>query len=162
MAKVIAICGKICSGKSYYAKHIKEKEKSVILSCDELTKDLFDNDLGEKHDEMTDRIRDYLSKKALEILSSGTDVILEWGFWQKEYRSEMRRFFESRDFLCEMHYIDISDDDWHRNIDERNKKVSGGDNTAYYLDRGLMQKLERLFEEPERSEIDVWHCNRRD
>ena len=25
MAKVIAICGKICSGKSYYAKELKEK-----------------------------------------------------------------------------------------------------------------------------------------
>lgn len=56
MAKIIAICGKICCGKTYYANQIKEKEKAVILSCDELTKDLFDNDLGEKHDEMALRI----------------------------------------------------------------------------------------------------------
>lgn len=45
MAKIIAICGKICCGKTYYANQIKEKENAVILSCDELTKDLFDNDL---------------------------------------------------------------------------------------------------------------------
>ncbi len=38
MAKIIAICGKICCGKTYYANQIKEKEKAIILSCDELTK----------------------------------------------------------------------------------------------------------------------------
>lgn len=31
MSKIIAICGKICCGKSYYAKQIKEKENAVIL-----------------------------------------------------------------------------------------------------------------------------------
>lgn len=40
MAKIIVICGKICCGKSYYANQIKEKENTVILSCDELTKDI--------------------------------------------------------------------------------------------------------------------------
>lgn len=47
MAKVIAICGKICSGKTLYSNQIKGKENAVLLSCDELTKDLFNNDLGE-------------------------------------------------------------------------------------------------------------------
>ena len=31
MTKLIAICGKICSGKSYYSKVLKEKENAVIL-----------------------------------------------------------------------------------------------------------------------------------
>ena len=53
MTKVMAICGKICSGKSYYAKQLKNKENAVILSCDKLTHVLFDNNLGDKHDEMS-------------------------------------------------------------------------------------------------------------
>ena len=65
MAKIIAICGKICCGKTYYANQIKVKENAVILSCDELTKELFDNDLGEKHDEMALRIWSYLKKKLI-------------------------------------------------------------------------------------------------
>ena len=32
MAKLIAICGKVCSGKSYYAKNLREKENAVNLS----------------------------------------------------------------------------------------------------------------------------------
>lgn len=46
MAKVIAICGKICSGKSYYANKIKDKLNAVILSTDEATFDLIDNEQG--------------------------------------------------------------------------------------------------------------------
>lgn len=30
MAKVILICGKICSGKSYYARKLKEKEQQLF------------------------------------------------------------------------------------------------------------------------------------
>ncbi len=40
MAKVYLICGKICSGKSYYSKQLKEKFNAVILSSDEATYDL--------------------------------------------------------------------------------------------------------------------------
>ena len=43
MAKVIAICG-----KTYYSNAIKQKEKAVLLYCDEITNVLFDNNLGEK------------------------------------------------------------------------------------------------------------------
>ena len=81
MAKIIAICGKICCGKTYYANQIKEKENAIILSCDELTNDLFDNDLGEKHDEITLRIWNYFKKKSVELVNIGCTVILDWGFW---------------------------------------------------------------------------------
>ena len=86
MTKVMAICGKICSGKSYYSKKIKEKENAVILSCDELTKILFDNNLGDKHDEMSKRIWEYLLTKAVDIVKTDTNVILDWGFWVGEDR----------------------------------------------------------------------------
>ena len=32
MARIILICGKICSGKTYYARQLKEKYNAVILS----------------------------------------------------------------------------------------------------------------------------------
>ena len=44
MGKVIAICGKICSGKTYYANQIKHKQNAIILSIDEVTYDLFGNE----------------------------------------------------------------------------------------------------------------------
>ncbi len=158
MAKVITICGKICSGKSYYAKQIKEKEKSVILSCDELTKDLFDNDLGERHDEMALRIWGYFKKKSVELVKAGCTVILDWGFWSRENRKTLSEFYREQGIPCEWHYIDVDDETWKRNIEERNQRVlSGEGGSDYYLDEGLMEKLESMWEAPEPEEIDVWY-----
>ena len=48
MPKIIALCGKICSGKTFYANKIKERENAVILSTDEVTFYLMDNEQGDE------------------------------------------------------------------------------------------------------------------
>ena len=162
MAKIIAICGKICCGKSYYANQIKEKENAVILSCDELTKTLFDNNLGDKHDEMLKKIRKYLLQKAVDIIKTNTNVILDWGFWSKQDRQFISDYFKSLKIICEWHYIDIDDTSWNRNIEERNISVlSGNGDSDYYLDDGLMKKLLSKWEEPIKEEVDVWYSLKR-
>ncbi|MBQ8687252.1 MAG: ATP-binding protein [Ruminococcus sp.] len=159
--KAILICGKICSGKSFYTEKLRKEKNGVVLSCDEIVFALFDGDLGGRHDEMTERIKQYFYRKSLEILNAGADVILEWGFWQRAWRTQVRAFYEKHGISSEFHYVDISDADWQRNISERNKRVAEGDGTAYYLDEGLMEKLQSLFEVPDRSEMDVWYLNER-
>ena len=149
MAKVIAICGKICSGKSYYAKSLVEKEQAVVLSCDELTKDLFDNDL---------RMWAYFKKKSVELVNVGCTVILDWGFWSPENRSVLKEFYREQNIPCEWHYVDVDEETWKRNIAERNERVLCGEGGSdYYLDEGLMGKLQSLWEEPAPEEIDVWY-----
>ena len=158
MLKVIAICGKICCGKSYYAAQLKEKENAVILSCDELTKDLFDNDLCEKHDEMAQRIWAYFKKKSVELVKAGCTVILDWGFWSRENRESLREYYREQEIPCEWHYIEVEDETWKRNIEERNHRVLNGQGGSdYYLDEGLMGKLNSLWEEPAQEEMDVWY-----
>ena len=158
MAKVIAVCGKICAGKSFYAQQIREWENAVILSCDELTKDLFDNNLGEKHDEMAMRIWQYFLKKSVEIVCAGCSVILDWGFWTAEKRSAVSDFFRSRNVCCEWHYIDVDDQTWKKNIEERNERIVRGEGGSdYFLDDGLMKKLLLQWEAPSKREIDVWY-----
>ena len=63
MGKVYLICGKICSGKSYYAKSLKEKYNAVILSTDEATYDLINNEQGEFYNIFAQRVNNYLKKK---------------------------------------------------------------------------------------------------
>lgn len=158
MSKVIAICGKICCGKSYYAAKLKEKENAVILSCDELTMDLFDNDLGEKHDEMAQRIWAYFKKKSVELVKAGCTVILDWGFWSRANRESLQEYYRVQEIPCEWHYIEVEDETWKRNIEERNHRVLNGQGGSdYYLDEGLMEKLNSLWEEPDQEEIDVWY-----
>ncbi|MBQ3502996.1 MAG: AAA family ATPase [Clostridia bacterium] len=155
MTKVMAICGKICSGKSYYSKTLKEK--AVILSCDELTDVLFDNNLGNNHDEMSKRIWKYLLKKTEDIITASTNVILDWGFWSKHDRIYINEYFSSKGIVCEWHFINIDYVSWQKNIEERNQRVlTGMGGSDYYLDEGLMKKLLSKWETPNKEEIDVW------
>ena len=133
----------------------------MVLSCDELTWNLFDNNLGDKHDAMMVRVHRYLHKKAAEIALAGCPVILEWGFWCRADRQFASAYYADLGIPVEWHYIDISDENWQRNIASRNAAVASGETTDYALDEGLLQKLLSLFEEPTRDEIDVWVVNER-
>jgi len=159
MAKVIMLCGKIASGKSVYAEMLCKREKAVLLSVDELVLSVLGGDLGERHDEVTDRIQAYLFEKSVEIVHAGSNALLDWGFWTRERRTAARAFYGNHGIVCEFHYIDVSDEIWHRNIDKRNRAVLAGETSAYYMDEGLMQKLQSAFQKPDRSEIDVWYVN---
>lgn len=160
-AKVILICGKICSGKSFYAERLRKKHGAVMLSVDEITLSLFGQHIGEKHDEICERTQKYLFEKSLEIIEIGTDVILDWGFWQREDREYAREFYKSRGVPCEFHYVYISDEAWKRNLAERNAAVSAGKTAAYFVDDNLAAKFERMFETPDKSEMDVRYENKR-
>ena len=156
--KIIAICGKIASGKTYYANTIKEKENAVVLNTDELTYAIFDNEQGEKYTELANRTNEYLLKKAVEIAKAGCNVILDWGFWKRHDRKNITDFFESNNINIEWHYIDIDDLSWEENIKERNKKIDEGLNiTDFYVTDGLKKKIIENWETPTKDEIDVWY-----
>lgn len=161
MAKVIAICGKICSGKSYYANQMKDKENAVMLSTDEATYDLIDNEQGEYYNVFAEKVNKYLIKKAAEIVNAGCDVILDWGFWTKEDREATTKYFHQFGIDVEWHYVDIETSRWQQLIDERNAKIKNGNGGSdFYVDEGLMEKMLSKFEEPKRDEIDVWIENK--
>ena len=158
MGKVYLICGKICSGKTYYAKALKDKYNAVILSTDEATYDLINNEQGEFYNVFAQRVNNYLKKKAAEICKAGANVVLDWGFWTKENRIDISEYLKSCDVSYEWHYIDADDDTWNRNIEERNKRIEEGNGGSdFYVDEGLLNKLLSMFEVPDKSEIDVWY-----
>lgn len=157
--KIIAICGKICSGKSYYANQIKEKENAIVLSTDEVTYDLIDNEQGEFYDRLCPKVNAYLMKKSVELVNIGCNVILDWGFWNKNIRKETTDYYKSKNINIEWHYIDIDDDTWEKNISERNKRVEEGNGGSdFYVTDGLKRKILNKWEKPNESEVDVWYC----
>ncbi len=89
MPKAILICGKICSGKTTYAAALREASKAVLLSVDEIMLELFGLYAGDRHDEYAEKIQKYLFNKSVEIIESGSNVILDWGFWTKQKRTQI-------------------------------------------------------------------------
>lgn len=158
MGKIIAVCARICAGKSFYAERIREKENAVILSIDEMTYDLIDNVQGEFYDRFCGRVQAYLLKKSVQLASVGCSVILDWGFWTKAQRKETTEYFLAHGVGVEWHYIDIAEEEWEKNIAQRNRRVaSGNGGSDFFVDENLKMKMLNLWETPERSEIDVWH-----
>lgn len=156
MAKVFLMCGKICSGKSTYAKKLAETKNAVILSVDEIMLAIFGQDSGENHDIYVKRIQAYLYKKTLDLVASGINVILDFGFWTKQERTNVKEFFQARNVSFEFHYLNISQSEWKKRIEKRNIEVSQKGFNAYFVDEGLEKKFEELFEQPEKDEIRVW------
>ena len=155
MGTVILICGKICSGKSSYAARLRAENGGILLSVDEIMLAVFGQYAGEKHDEYAARVRAYLLDKAMELAKHGYVVILDWGFWRRSDRTETREFFQKHGIACQLHVLDVSEEEWRERIVRRNRAVEAGETQAYFIDDALAAKFASLYEPPTAEESDV-------
>jgi predicted kinase len=159
LAKIILICGKICSGKTTYAKNIMEENKAVLLSVDEITLSLFGQHLGYKHDEIAEKTEKYLYKKSVEIISLGINVIFDWGFWKKSQRKYATEYFGNLRIEIEWHYIEVNNKIWGEYVQKRNNDVENSKENNYFIDENIAKKFWNIFEEPQKDEINIWYKN---
>ncbi|MBQ6289375.1 AAA family ATPase [Aristaeella hokkaidonensis] len=155
MAKVIMTCGRICCGKSTYARKLQENRNAVVLSIDDITLTLFPEGAGEMHDTYVLRAEQYLLSLSLQILESGVDVILDWGLWTRAQRDRLRAFYTGHGVENEIHYLRLSPEEWERRIRKRNAEQNKEEPQSYYVDEGLLRKVDSLFEEPSDTETDL-------
>ena len=158
MNKIILVCGRICSGKSTYAKKLAKEIGAVLLSVDEITLALFGQHIGTNHNEMVEKTELYLLKKAVELISVGVDVIFDWGFWTREERWFVSKYYADLGIKTEWHYIDVTDEVWHKNLTKRNNAIADKSENFYFIDNDVAVKFLSMFEEPQPDEIDIWHC----
>ena len=156
MAKVVLICGKICSGKTEYAKSLLRLNHTVLLSVDEITLALFGTDTGEEHNSMVEKTQKYLFQKSIQIIGSGINVVLDWGFWTHDDRQEATSFYKEHGIDFEWHYLDISNEQLKRNLNKRNKEIEKKNLSFYYFDNDLAEQFWDMFEVPLKEEIYVW------
>ena len=149
MAKIVALCGKLCAGKSTLARKLKDELNAVILNSDELTLALPFN-----HDDTYPVIKPYLWRKAAEIVRAGANVVLDFGFWSRADRDEAKAYFAQAGIELEWHYVSVTDEEWRRNISSRNEQVLCGETEAYFVNEGLARKCIELFEEPYPGELE--------
>ena len=131
MAEIILICGKICSGKTTFAEMLKSEQNAVILSCDEIMLELFDEQLGERHEYILTKVKKYLIKLSEQIIASGTNVILDWGFWTVSERDSVRRYYSERGINTKLYYVNVDEELWKKRIKKRN---SLNDKRSYFVD----------------------------
>jgi predicted kinase len=159
MNKVILICGKICAGKTTYAKKIANDTNAVILSVDEIMLALFGQPIGDKHDEMLEKTEKYLFKKTVELVSKGIDVILDWGFYTYYMRQFATKYFTDLGIKVEWHYLEVDNTNWQKYLSKRNSEIKNNMENFYFIDNATVEKFKNFFEEPQTNEIDIWYDN---
>ena len=120
---------------------------------------LFGQHLGDKHNQIAEKTEKYLFKKAVEIISVGINVILDWGFWRREQRQFATKYFNNLGINVEWHFIDVDDITWNSNLTKRNNAIKNNKDNFYFIDENIINKFQNLFETPEQNEIDIWYKN---
>ncbi|HKL98991.1 MAG TPA: AAA family ATPase [Mobilitalea sp.] len=163
MAKVIILCGKIASGKSFYANEIQKKTNATILSVDDLMLKLSDSCLGSHHDDMALRCEHYFYSLAEQIIGNDGEVIIDFGYWLRKEREEAKQYFNKRGITVELHYVNIPEDKRLEQLELRNTTlIKDKDNQSeepwgervYIIGEELRKRLDLKFEEPMEDEVD--------
>lgn len=162
MAHVHLLCGKIASGKSYYAKKLMAEQDMVLISMDDCVEEMGLDYFKDDHNAMIPGLQMYLIQKAGEIAKCGTDVILDFGFWSKEQRSAVTAHLKSMDAPYLWHYMDVSKSTWSLNIEERNAGAVQAGYSQFLIDEKRIDEINAEFDIPTRDEIDVWVYVHRD
>lgn len=162
MKPVILICGKICSGKSFFARCMAQECGGVILSVDEEMLKINPGGLfGEQHETVAAQVKSQLLDRCAALAGKGVPVILDWGFWKGQDRRDAEAFCRENRLDYEWHYMDVTEEQWRRNIAKRNQAVLNGEEQGSFLvDEALLAKLRRHFEPPCPPETAGWQIHR--
>lgn len=148
--KIILLIGKICCGKTTYAKSLPG---TMLISCDQLMQAMFPGGCGEQHDVLAARARKYLLHLARQCADAGVTPVVDFGFWTPALRREAIDALTGHEL--DWRWLDVPEDEWARRIEKRNAAIRAGeaDPSDYCVDEGLLGKVNRLFVPPTEDEL---------
>jgi len=155
MAKVILLCGKICVGKTTYAKELISRGPAVYLSTDPLMARLYAGPCGEEYHAALAKAQAYLLSVAADIVRAGVDVVYEGAAWLRADRQGASAYFSKNEIVAQWHCVEASAETQRALIEKRNAQVLAGESDAAYVDEALFARCEANYEPPEPGEMDV-------
>ncbi len=152
MATLHLMVGLPCSGKTTLAQKLEHKLPALRLTPDEWQIRLFGQDAEEpEHDARHSLIEAMLWNIARRALELGTNVILDFGFWAREEREDYRSRAKQLGASSEVHYLDVSEDELLRRLDERNSRPS---QESFLISEEAMKPWIAFFQKPTPDELE--------
>jgi len=141
-----------CSGKTTLAKKLEHERSALRLTPDEWQICLFGQDAAEpEHDARHSLIEAMLWNIASRALELGTNVILDFGFWAREEREDYRSRAKQLGARSEVHYLDVSEDELLRRLEERNLQPS---QKSFLISEEAMKPWIAFFQKPAPDELE--------
>lgn len=106
------LCGKIASGKSTLARSLKAEHSAILLSEDHRLSKLYPDQIKSVADYIrhAHRIRDVVGPLVIDMLSTGTPVILDFPANTPADRHWLRSLANAAKVPHRVHYIEVDDD----------------------------------------------------
>ena len=116
-ARLILICGLPGAGKTTLSRWLASRVPAVRLCPDEWLADL---GIDLHQEDPRDRLESIFWEHTQRLLSVGTSVILESGFWLRSDRDQKRHGARALGAAVELHYLDVPLDELWRRVHARN------------------------------------------
>ena len=111
VATVHLICGFLGAGKTTFARALAEGRSAVRFSVDELYLQLFtDRPTRELDARAFDRLLLMLGDVWPQIAKAGVDVVLDFGFWRRALRDDVRERARSVGAETRLYWLQCPDD----------------------------------------------------
>ncbi len=146
------------SGKTTLARKLEVEYAALRLTVDEWHVRLFGMDVDDgsddadfaTHNTRHGAIESLLWETASRVLMLGVDVILDFGFWTKRERDELRARAHELGVGFRIHFADASEELLLERIKARNSHLPSG---TFHIPEARLQEWVHLFEAPSPEEL---------
>jgi hypothetical protein len=157
MATAHLLFGYLGSGKTTLAKRLEVEHGAVRFTPDEWMARLFGADPPKvTFPERAEAILELLEPLWTRCLALGLDVVLDYGFWTRKERDEVRALVERIGANACLYRLQCPDDEARRRIDARNR----ADHPSLYIAPAtydaLRHRFEPLYDDEPCFEADDW------
>lgn len=144
-------CGKMGAGKSTKSCAVAKERNAVLLSEDEWLESVFPNKIKslESYIEYSSKLKPQIKKLVQSILSTGTDVVMDFPANTVSQRDWFRQIFSEIEARHDLIYIDLDNEGCLRQIEKRRIENPG---RAATDTQEMFEQVTKHFVEPKLDE----------
>ncbi len=145
------ICGFIGAGKTTFARKLEKETGAVRVTKDEWVIKIFGNKItsGKNFEEYDKKVTELAKDIAFKILESGSDVIIDEGFWAKSQRDDIKKKIVAMGAKPILYYVECPVEKMRERVVSRSKNPPVD---SFEINEEMFDKYLEYWEPPKKEE----------